>query len=541
MLTKYCRICLTSAGVVHQLDEVVHKSLTLYAILGKMYPEAFTVINDAQWPTKVCGICRQAVLDAYGLYVVYMSTLSVLKNHLQNSPIRPRQLTAEIGVPENSILLSDKNGIDFKNAVIIIDDEEDDMHCLKSEVEEKNNEKDHVGRKRLLRGGNQTITHESFENTSLPLQPQNPESSMAEIVERSNKAATQIDQEQAEDSEDSMEYLQNVDSSLHASDNDDIQDENRMVDKAITDQTVSDTIIDSERMKNDSDESEDEDIFAEMFSSQIFSCKSCRDVFLDKESHAKHMKNHVEGYEKFCKMCDEGFRSKIALYAHKCYSNSPFLCWICGMTMATKKQHKRHMISHEPEEMWGCSLCPSRFTSLHAMKAHLVTHKKHKLFSCDVCGMNLSSKRNLEYHQQAVHGGGLEKVYNCNICDRRFSLPYMLKTHMKTHTGLRPYKCVYCNRVYGCGGDLVEHVAKHHVGNDNIYLCHLCDADFSKVRELKAHYEVHSRKGEKFYNEILTDFGKFRFTTMDLLKMRRRKETTTLSRDNANNQFPSSS
>ncbi|XP_050093392.1 myoneurin-like isoform X4 [Anopheles aquasalis] len=553
MLTKYCRICLTSVGVVHQLDEVVHKSLSLYEMLCKMYPEAFTENNDAQWPKRVCGHCKHGILEGYRLYVVCMSTLSVLKKHLQNSPIRPRQLTAEIGVPENSILLSDQDGIDFQNAVIIIDDEEDDMHCLKSEVEEKNNEKDHVGRKRLLRSGNQTITHESFENTSLPLQPQNAESSrnecragtwkIAEIVERSNKAATQIDQEQAEDSEDSMKYLQNVDSSLHASDNDDIQDENRMVDKAITDQTVSGTIIDSERMKNDSDESEDEDIFAEMFSSQIFSCKSCRDVFLDKESHAKHMKNHAKGYKKFCKMCDEGFKTETALCAHECYSNSPILCWICGEITDASRKHETHMLSHRPEEMWACHLCPLRFNYEWVLKAHLVTHKKQKLFCCDVCGVKLSSKRNFQKHQWTRHKATKEELYtfSCRICSQKFADRYVLKRHMNTHTGLRPYSCVYCTRVYGSCGDLVEHVAKHHVGNENIYQCHLCDAAFPKIRELRDHYEVHSRKGEKFYNEILTDFGKFRFTTMDLLKMRRRKETTALSRDNANNQFPSSS
>uniref|UniRef100_A0A2M4AZG8 Putative c2h2-type zn-finger protein n=1 Tax=Anopheles triannulatus TaxID=58253 RepID=A0A2M4AZG8_9DIPT len=190
------------------------------------------------------------------------------------------------------------------------------------------------------------------------------------------------------------------------------------------------------------------------------------------------------------------------------------------------------MPSKRPEKVWSCHLCPVRFTSKEALKAHVITHMKVKKFCCDVCGINLSSKRNLKSHQQALHGGGLEKVHPCSVCGRRFANPCMLKTHMKSHTGLRPYSCVYCNRVYGCGGDLVEHVAKHHVGNDNIYQCHLCDADFPKIRGLKGHYEVHFRNGEKFYNEILTDFGMFRFTTMDLLKMRRHKEMAALSNDN---------
>ncbi|XP_035788250.1 histone-lysine N-methyltransferase PRDM9-like [Anopheles albimanus] len=560
MLSNYCRICLTSIGVVHQLEEVVHKSLTLYEMLCKMYPEACGDNNEPQWPTRVCRNCKHGLLEAYRLYVVCMSTLSVLKKHMQNSATRPSQLSAKIDIPEKSNTRSGHDGIDFKNAVIIIDDEEDEEHCLTSEQEEefdseqkKTNGNEHEGRKTFSLSDHQANAHESIENTFLLLHPQNAKSltnecgaetwKSCDIVERSIKVASSIDQEQMEDSEESMEYLDNVEDSLDASGNDDNQAETAMVEEAVTEYAVSATIINSERQDYGSDESEGEDIFAKMFSSEIFSCKSCRDVFLDKESHVKHMKNHSKGCKKFCKMCNEGFKNESALCAHECYSNTSILCWICGEITTASRKHETHMLSHRPKEMWACNLCPLRFNYETVLKAHLNTHKRQKLYCCDICGMNLVSKRNFEKHQWTRHKATKEELYtvSCGVCSQKFTDRYVLKRHMNTHTGLRPYSCVYCNRVYGSGGDLVEHVAKHHVGNDNIYQCHLCDADFPKIKELKGHYEVHCRNGEQLYNEILTEFGKFRFTTMDLLKMRRRKEMMALSSDNANNQFPSSS
>ncbi|XP_049545288.1 PR domain zinc finger protein 5-like [Anopheles darlingi] len=425
MLTKYCRICLTSASVVNQLDEVVHKSLTLYAMLCKLYPEAFSGCENHQWPTRVCGNCKHGILEAYRLYAVCMSTFSVLKNQLPNSLIKPCQLTFQSDRPVTSNSFSGQDGIDFKNTVIIIDDEEDDKRSPMDEQEvkfytqnEKTDDEEHDSCETFLMG-EQAIAHESIKNTSLALEPLNAEifkvDSAAATCKTANtvgqpiKMATSIDQGQEEDSRESMDFLDDV------------------------------------------------------------------------------------------------------------------------------EKHKRHMEAHMPEGSWACQLCPLRFSTQTAMNSHEYIHKKDIRHCCDICGVNLSSKRNLKYHQRAVHEGGIEKLHPCNVCGRRFAIPSMLKSHMNTHTGHRPYSCVYCNRVYGSGGDLVEHVAKHHVGNDNIYQCHLCDADFPKIKKLKDHYEVHYRNGEKLDNEILTEFGRFRFTIMDLLKMRRRKETTALSNDNANN------
>ncbi|XP_049545263.1 zinc finger protein 12-like isoform X2 [Anopheles darlingi] len=541
MLTKYCRICLTSAGVVHQLDEVVHKSLTLYAMLCKMYPEAFVDYKGQQWPTRACDICKQAILDAYGLYVVCMSTLDILKKRLKK---KQQESRTELNFSSQCFAVPDNDVVDFTAAARNKSNEGDDKSSLTSEEEEIV-----CLMEEQIDGDGEGYCNASFlfseqqghveDEKDIVLKPQIgdtieiPNETAAsyshEIVELSVEMdcaapnnTISIEEEHLDDPEESMEYLECIEDSLRVNTYQE-NDDNGMVECGIAEPKVTDTMMYSGCLKYDSDESEGEDAFADIFSSDILSCESCRDVFLDKASYEKHLKLHRLG-RLICKMCNKGFNSATTLNAHECRYESSTLCWICGNTTDTVKKHKRHMQSHMPEDTWACQLCPLRFNSKTVLKGHVRTHKKDRGYCCDVCGANLSSKRNLKYHQRSVHGGGVEKVYSCALCDRRFSLPYALKTHMKTHTGHRPYSCVYCNRVYGCGGDLVEHVAKHHIGNDNIYQCHQCDEAFPRIKELRDHYEVHFRNGEQFYNEILTDFGKFRFTTMDLLNMRHRKE-----------------
>lgn len=63
--------------------------------------------------------------------------------------------------------------------------------------------------------------------------------------------------------------------------------------------------------------------------------------------------------------------------------------------------------------------------------------------------------------------GGDDKIpgaYDCNICGRSFPFLSSLSQHMRRHTGVRPYKCPYCDHRASQKGNLKVHIRSHKLG-----------------------------------------------------------------------------
>lgn len=55
-------------------------------------------------------------------------------------------------------------------------------------------------------------------------------------------------------------------------------------------------------------------------------------------------------------------------------------------------------------------------------------------------------------------------AYDCNICGRSFPFLSSLSQHMRRHTGVRPYKCPYCDHRASQKGNLKVHIRSHKLG-----------------------------------------------------------------------------
>lgn len=71
-----------------------------------------------------------------------------------------------------------------------------------------------------------------------------------------------------------------------------------------------------------------------------------------------------------------------------------------------------------------------------------------------------------------------------------FSRSNKLVRHLRIHTGVRPYKCTYCDRAFTQSNDLTLHIRRH--TGDKPYVCGVCGDRFIQGTALQAHRRMKS-------------------------------------------------
>ena len=102
-----------------------------------------------------------------------------------------------------------------------------------------------------------------------------------------------------------------------------------------------------------------------------------------------------------------------------------------------------------------CITCRMGFASFSNLKTHLRVHSGDKPYSCDTCGKAFAQASHLTKHLR-VHSG--DKPYSCDTCGKAISTSANRNTHFRVHSGLKPYSCDTCGKAFTQSGHLSRHL-----------------------------------------------------------------------------------
>ncbi|XP_055676824.1 zinc finger protein 225-like [Lutzomyia longipalpis] len=225
---------------------------------------------------------------------------------------------------------------------------------------------------------------------------------------------------------------------------------------------------------------------------KTFECSYCGQNFNEKQELLCHIKHHIRrtrtitdltNHDKLsdgekgtfqCIHCEKQFTSFKLICKHYKTKHSnltgptkTFACELCGLSLADSKKLKNHISLHFDDKPYKCNVCNKRFRLPRLLKLHCRIHipksQRTDLYHCDKCDKrNFSSAVTLWKHKR-IHNGKITEKF-CKVCNKRFINSNLLEKHMLKHKNEapRPYKCDLCGKSFKILKEFNRHKKRQH-------------------------------------------------------------------------------
>lgn len=225
-----------------------------------------------------------------------------------------------------------------------------------------------------------------------------------------------------------------------------------------------------------------------------YTCQCCGKTFIESSALKTHSRSHSweihEGEDLEPLADSENLKDeteKSFQENNKTLSQTSHCCKVCGESFKRKGSLSKHAETHSAESV--CGVCGESLLPSETLSDHLQTHRD-AVKICHICG---KTYQNIETHMRRHTG---VKPYRCSVCSKSFPRPGALRRHKRIHSGERPYICEFCGKTFIDNGALTTHI-RNHTGDKPAHRvpCETCGKSLASVHVLEVHKRIHT--GEK--------------------------------------------